>query len=215
MPSQNTVSSVRRRQHATCRSLYCPTRSKSSNRNWEQICSCASTTRCARHCTARVYGARVVEMAGHILNDAQKIRDTATEFRNPEAVPLTIGMTPILAPYLTGYFSELFSPCFQGCGSRRSRICLKPCCVWSMITCWTWRLRRRSTAAPLWISLQSGLNHCFWPFEKGTRFAPCHPSLQRMFRHMISSGFHTVSDTNLRGGFPNKMEQPGSASVST
>ncbi|WP_298849281.1 LysR substrate-binding domain-containing protein [uncultured Ruegeria sp.] len=56
-----------------------------------------------------LYGARVVEIAQRILNDAQEIRDTATEFRDPDAVPLTIGMTPTLAPYLTGYFSELFS----------------------------------------------------------------------------------------------------------
>ncbi|NOD32090.1 hypothetical protein [Ruegeria atlantica] len=41
-----------------------------------------------------LYGARVVERAGRLLNDAQKIRDTATEFRDPEAVPLTVGRTP-------------------------------------------------------------------------------------------------------------------------
>ncbi|NVO56285.1 LysR family transcriptional regulator [Rhodobacteraceae bacterium B1Z28] len=57
-------------------------------------------------------GARIVEIAGRILNDAQKIRDTATEFRDPEAVPLNIGLTPTLAPYLTKYFSELFGAVF-------------------------------------------------------------------------------------------------------
>ena len=57
-------------------------------------------------------GARVVEIACRILNDAQKIRDTATEFRDPEAVPFKIGMTPTLAPYLTQYFSELFNTLF-------------------------------------------------------------------------------------------------------
>ncbi len=57
-------------------------------------------------------GARIVDIATRILNDAQKIRDTATEFRDPEAVPFTIGMTPTLAPYLTQYFSELFSTLF-------------------------------------------------------------------------------------------------------
>ncbi|QFT75096.1 DNA-binding transcriptional regulator OxyR (plasmid) [Ruegeria sp. THAF33] len=41
-----------------------------------------------------LYGARVVERAGRLLNDAQKIRDTATEFRDPETVPLTVGMPP-------------------------------------------------------------------------------------------------------------------------
>ncbi len=57
-------------------------------------------------------GARIVDIATRMLNDAQKIRDTATEFRDPEAVPFTIGMTPTLAPYLTQYFSELFSTLF-------------------------------------------------------------------------------------------------------
>ncbi len=57
-------------------------------------------------------GARIVDIAARILADAQKIRDTATEFRDPEAVPFTIGMTPTLAPYLTQYFSELFNTLF-------------------------------------------------------------------------------------------------------
>lgn len=57
-------------------------------------------------------GVRIVDIATRMLNDAQKIRDTATEFRDPEAVPFTIGMTPTLAPYLTQYFSELFSTLF-------------------------------------------------------------------------------------------------------
>ncbi|MEM7090602.1 MAG: LysR substrate-binding domain-containing protein [Pseudomonadota bacterium] len=57
-------------------------------------------------------GLRVVEIAARILEDTQKIRDTATEFRDPEAVPFTIGMTPTLAPYLTQYFSDLFNALF-------------------------------------------------------------------------------------------------------
>ncbi|MBO9412436.1 MULTISPECIES: LysR substrate-binding domain-containing protein [unclassified Ruegeria] len=57
-------------------------------------------------------GVQVLRIAERILNDAQKIRDTATQFRDPEAVPYTIGMTPTLAPYLTQYFSDLFSALF-------------------------------------------------------------------------------------------------------
>ncbi len=57
-------------------------------------------------------GKRIISIAERILADAQKIRDTATEFRDPEAVPFTIGMTPTLAPYLTQYFSELFDTLF-------------------------------------------------------------------------------------------------------
>lgn len=57
-------------------------------------------------------GARVVDIAKRVLNDAQLIRDTATEFRDPEAIPFKIGMTPTLAPYLTEYFSALFKSLF-------------------------------------------------------------------------------------------------------
>lgn len=57
-------------------------------------------------------GTRVIEIANRIIDDTQKIRDAATEFRDPEAVPFNIGMTPTLAPYLTQYFSELFSTLF-------------------------------------------------------------------------------------------------------
>ncbi|WP_170423480.1 LysR family transcriptional regulator [Ruegeria arenilitoris] len=58
------------------------------------------------------FGQRILQVAETILSDVQKIRDTATEFRDPEAVPFRIGMTPTLAPYLTQYFSELFSDQF-------------------------------------------------------------------------------------------------------
>ena len=57
-------------------------------------------------------GARIVDIALEMLADAQRIRDTATEFREPEAVPFHIGLTPTLAPYLTEYFSGLFSTLF-------------------------------------------------------------------------------------------------------
>ncbi|MEO0667135.1 MAG: LysR family transcriptional regulator [Pseudomonadota bacterium] len=60
------------------------------------------------------FGARVVAIAHEMLAGAQRIKDVATEFRDPEAVPFLIGLTPTLAPYLTKYFSELFSELFPG-----------------------------------------------------------------------------------------------------
>lgn len=57
-------------------------------------------------------GERVVSIAEEMLTNAQRIRDTATEFRDPEAVPFLLGMTPTLAPYLSNYFSKLFSELF-------------------------------------------------------------------------------------------------------
>ncbi len=59
-------------------------------------------------------GQRIVEIAERILGDAQQIKDTATQFRDPEAVPFKIGMTPTLAPYLTQYFADLFKTLFPG-----------------------------------------------------------------------------------------------------
>lgn len=59
-----------------------------------------------------VFGERVVSIAGTMLTDAQRIKDAATEFRDPEALPLLIGLTPTLAPYLTQYFSQLFNEVF-------------------------------------------------------------------------------------------------------
>jgi len=59
-------------------------------------------------------GQRVVEIAERLLGDAQLIKDTATQFRDPEAVPFKIGMTPTLAPYLTQYFANLFKTLFPG-----------------------------------------------------------------------------------------------------
>ena len=57
-------------------------------------------------------GQRVVEIAQDVLNNAQRIKDTAVEYRDPEAVPFNIGLTPTLAPYLTEYFSRLFNEIF-------------------------------------------------------------------------------------------------------
>ena len=57
-------------------------------------------------------GQRVVEIAQVVLNNTQKIKDTAAEYHDPETVPFNIGLTPTLAPYLTQYFSDLFSDLF-------------------------------------------------------------------------------------------------------
>lgn len=57
-------------------------------------------------------GEKVVRIASDMLERAQQIKDAATEFREPEAVPFNIGLTPTLAPYLTQYFSELFDALF-------------------------------------------------------------------------------------------------------
>ncbi len=57
-------------------------------------------------------GERIVKIAQDMVTSAQRIRDTATEFRDPEAVPFKLGLTPTLAPYLTDYFSKLFSVVF-------------------------------------------------------------------------------------------------------
>ncbi len=59
-------------------------------------------------------GERVIEIAGRMIEDAQRIKDTATEYRDPEALPLKIGMTPTLAPYLTKYFAQMFAILFPG-----------------------------------------------------------------------------------------------------
>lgn len=60
------------------------------------------------------FGVRTVAVAQRILKDAQRIRDAGQELRDPEALPLKIGMTPTLAPYLTKYFAELFMNLFPG-----------------------------------------------------------------------------------------------------
>lgn len=57
-------------------------------------------------------GERIAEIARQMLTDAQRIKDTATQFNDPEAIPFKIGMTPTLAPYLIKYFSELFDTLF-------------------------------------------------------------------------------------------------------
>ncbi|MEP3274989.1 MAG: LysR family transcriptional regulator [Stappiaceae bacterium] len=51
-------------------------------------------------------GNRVIASAKLLLEEAQKIRDMATEYRNPTALPLRVGMVPTLAPFLMRYLFE-------------------------------------------------------------------------------------------------------------
>lgn len=55
---------------------------------------------------------RGVEIAEYVSNNTLKIKDTAVEYCDTEAVPLNIGLTSTLAPYLTNYFSGLFNDLF-------------------------------------------------------------------------------------------------------
>jgi len=53
------------------------------------------------------FGARAVEAAKQILKQTDVIREIAMEYRDLEALPFKIGMTPTLAPYLTKYFRDM------------------------------------------------------------------------------------------------------------
>lgn len=57
-------------------------------------------------------GQRILKIAHDVLYGAQKIRDTAAEYIDPEAVPLNVGVTPTLAPYLTRYLAQMFATIF-------------------------------------------------------------------------------------------------------
>lgn len=57
-------------------------------------------------------GQRIVNITHDVLNGAQRIRDTAAEYLDPEAVPLNLGVTPTLAPYLSRYLAHLFEAVF-------------------------------------------------------------------------------------------------------
>ncbi len=48
-------------------------------------------------------GAKVIGSAKRVLAETQRIQDIATEFRDPTALPLRIGLVPTLAPYLMHY----------------------------------------------------------------------------------------------------------------
>jgi LysR family hydrogen peroxide-inducible transcriptional activator len=57
-------------------------------------------------------GQRILIIARDLLIGAQKIRDTAAEYNDPEAVPLNLGVTPTLAPYLARYLAQMFETIF-------------------------------------------------------------------------------------------------------
>lgn len=51
-------------------------------------------------------GARIVETAKEVLRHAQRITDTASEYHDPFAAPLRIGIIPTLAPYVLPYLGS-------------------------------------------------------------------------------------------------------------
>lgn len=51
-------------------------------------------------------GARIVTTAKDMLRSAQRITDTAAEYRDPLAAPIRIGMIPTLAPFVLPYVSQ-------------------------------------------------------------------------------------------------------------
>lgn len=51
-------------------------------------------------------GARIVTTAKDMLRSAQRITDTAAEYRDPLAAPLRIGIIPTLAPFIVPYVSQ-------------------------------------------------------------------------------------------------------------
>lgn len=53
------------------------------------------------------FGSRALEAAKQILRQTDAIREIAMEYRDLEALPFKIGMTPTLAPYLTKYFRDM------------------------------------------------------------------------------------------------------------
>lgn len=58
-------------------------------------------------------GARIAKLSAEVLDAAQKIKDTAAEYSDPEAIPLKLGVTPTLAPYLTKYLAEMIEAIFD------------------------------------------------------------------------------------------------------
>ncbi len=51
-------------------------------------------------------GARIVTTAKEVLRSAQRITDTAAEYHDPLAAPLTVGVIPTLAPFALPYLSQ-------------------------------------------------------------------------------------------------------------
>ncbi len=55
------------------------------------------------------FGTRIMDSAQSIIDQTEIIKDIAQEYRDIEALPFKIGMTPTLAPYITSYFREMFT----------------------------------------------------------------------------------------------------------
>ena len=53
------------------------------------------------------FGARVIDKAASINRNTRAIKDVAMQFKDQEAFPFKLGITPTLAPYLIGYFRDL------------------------------------------------------------------------------------------------------------
>jgi len=59
-------------------------------------------------------GGRIVTTAKDVLRSAQRITDTAAEYRDPLAAPLRIGVIPTLAPFVVPYISKSIKVVAEG-----------------------------------------------------------------------------------------------------
>lgn len=59
-------------------------------------------------------GSRIVATAKDVLRSAQRITDTAAEYRDPLAAPLRIGVIPTLAPFVLPYLSNSIKAAASG-----------------------------------------------------------------------------------------------------
>lgn len=53
------------------------------------------------------FGARIIDKASLVNRNTRAIKDVAMQFKDQEAFPFKLGITPTLAPYLIGYFRDL------------------------------------------------------------------------------------------------------------
>ena len=53
------------------------------------------------------FGARIIEKVSLVNHNTRAIKDVAMQFKDQEAFPFKLGITPTLAPYLIGYFRDL------------------------------------------------------------------------------------------------------------
>ncbi len=59
-------------------------------------------------------GSRIVTTAKDVLRSAQRITDTAAEYRDPLAAPIRIGVIPTLAPFVVPYISKSIGTAAKG-----------------------------------------------------------------------------------------------------